>query len=84
MNTPYRPDRFWSPPSLLPSELLGLLLRPIKLEGYDYIVASCCTVLFDNFIGYVAVFRADRQQEKTKHAHVKIEIKENATRTDTN
>jgi hypothetical protein len=24
----------------------------------DYIVASCCTVLFDNFIGYVAVFRA--------------------------
>jgi hypothetical protein len=26
----------------------------------------------------------DRQQEKTKHAHMKIEIKENATRTNTN
>jgi hypothetical protein len=27
-------------------------------DGEDYIVASCCTVLFDNFIGYVAVCRA--------------------------
>jgi hypothetical protein len=26
----------------------------------------------------------DRQQEKTKHAHMEIEIKENATRTNTN
>jgi hypothetical protein len=36
----------------------SLTLTILVLHFKDYIVASCCTVLFDNFIGYVAVFRA--------------------------
>jgi hypothetical protein len=41
----------------------------------------CAFFLFLHSLKWDYVHRPDRQQEKTKHAHMEIEIKENATKT---
>jgi hypothetical protein len=69
--------------------LPGLEFQPLdrqsciqSLYRLSYRGSSLLTQLF--IINYLEGFRPDRQQEKTKHAHMEIEIKENATRTNTN